>query len=180
MARTLFFRMVLRKFMENTNNKSIFSQRNIFHKYKCFFFQSVFWSLFNHRQKGQSNQEQCSLYFHVLLCSHCGRYNTFQHIFVNQKKSEYFGPYCCLMIALLLNPKYTELFRGFLRMRWNGSAPVNLFILVSTYKLNETWKICKLIYYWNISPKKCFSRNHVFDKIIKYVCSTRTCFQKFR
>ena len=38
MARTLFFRMVLRKFSEITNNKPIFSQYNIFYNYEYFFF----------------------------------------------------------------------------------------------------------------------------------------------
>ena len=74
MART-FFRMVLRKFSENTNNKPIFSQCNIFYNYEYFFFQSAFWSLFNHHQRSQSNQKQCSLCcgspcFRVLLCTH--------------------------------------------------------------------------------------------------------------
>ena len=77
MTRTLFFCMVLRKFSEITNNKPIFSLYNTFYKYKCFFFQSTFWSLFNHCQKIQSNQEQCSLCcslpcFCVLLCTHYG------------------------------------------------------------------------------------------------------------
>ena len=42
MARTLFFRMVLKKFSEITNNKPIFSQCNIFYNYEYFFFQSAF------------------------------------------------------------------------------------------------------------------------------------------
>ena len=61
MARTLFSCMVFRKFSEITKNKPIFSQYNIFYNYEYFFFQSAFWSLFNHRQRSQSNQEQCSL-----------------------------------------------------------------------------------------------------------------------
>ena len=73
---TSFFRMVLRKFSEITENKPIFSQYNIFYNYK-YFFQSAFWSLFNHSQRSQSNHEQsslccslpCSL---VLLCTHYG------------------------------------------------------------------------------------------------------------
>ena len=74
MARTLFFRVVLRKSSEITNNKPIFSQYNIFYNYEYFFLQPVSWSLFNHRQKSQANQEQgslcCSLpCFLVLLCT---------------------------------------------------------------------------------------------------------------
>ena len=55
MARTLLFRMVFRKFSEIAKNKPIFSQYNIFYNYEYFFFQSAFWSLFNHRQRSQSN-----------------------------------------------------------------------------------------------------------------------------
>ena len=47
----------------------------IFFTIKNMFFQSAFWSFFNHRQRSQSNQEQCSLCcsspcFLVLLCTH--------------------------------------------------------------------------------------------------------------
>ena len=91
MARTLFFRMVLRKFSEITNNKPIFSQYNIFYNYKYFFFQSAFWSLFNHRQRSQSNQEQCSMCcsspcFLVLLCTHYGPLQCFSTYFRKLKK----------------------------------------------------------------------------------------------
>ena len=75
-SRTLFFCRVLRKFSEITSSKPIFSQCNIFYNYDFFFFQSAFWPLFNHRQRSQSNQEQCSPCcnspcFFVLLCTHC-------------------------------------------------------------------------------------------------------------
>ena len=77
MARTLFFCMVIRKSSEITNSKPIFSQYNIFYSYEYFLFQFAFWSLFNHHQKFQSNQEQCSLCcsspcLHVLLCTQYG------------------------------------------------------------------------------------------------------------
>ena len=67
--------MVLGKFWEITNKKPIFSQCNVFYNYKYFFFQSAFWSLFNHCQRSLSNQEQWSLCcsspcFCVLLCTH--------------------------------------------------------------------------------------------------------------
>ena len=76
-GRTLFFRMVFRKFSEITTSKSVFSQYDIFYNYEYFFIQSTFWSLFNHRQRSQSNQEQCSmccslLCFLVLLFTHYG------------------------------------------------------------------------------------------------------------
>ena len=68
MARTLFFRMVFWKFSEITKNKPTFSQYNIFCNYEYFFFQSAFWSLFNHRQRSQSNQEQCSMCCSLFSC----------------------------------------------------------------------------------------------------------------
>ena len=91
MARTLFFRMVFRKFSEITKNKPIFSQYNIFYNYEYFFFQSAFWSLFNHRQRSQSNQEQCSLCcsspcFLVLLCTHYGPLQYFSACFRKLKE----------------------------------------------------------------------------------------------
>ena len=48
-------------------------------------------------KKSQSNQEQC---FHVLLCTH---YEPLQclHIFVNSKKSEFYGQYFQTMWILL-------------------------------------------------------------------------------
>ena len=62
MARTLFFRMVRRKFLEISNKKSIFRQYNNFYKYKYFFFSiCVLISFQLLPRKGQSNQEQCSL-----------------------------------------------------------------------------------------------------------------------
>ena len=91
MARTLFFRMDLRKFSEITNSKPIFSQYNIFYNYEYFFFQSAFWSLFNHRQRSQLNQEQCSLgcswhCFLVLLCTHYGPLQCFSTYFPKLKE----------------------------------------------------------------------------------------------
>ena len=83
--------MVLRKFSEITNNKLIFSQYNFFYKYKYCFFQSAFWSHFNHRQKSQSNQEHCSLCcsspcFHVSLCTHYGPLQCFSTYFRKLKE----------------------------------------------------------------------------------------------
>ena len=98
MART-YFSVVLRKSSEITNNKPIFIHYNIFYNYEYFLFQSAFWSLLNHSQRNQSNQEQSSLcysspYSLVLLGLFCcapttRRCNAFQHTFVNYKKSEF-------------------------------------------------------------------------------------------
>ena len=83
--------MALRKLSEITNNKPIFSQCNIFYIYEYFFFQSAFWSLFNHHQRSQSNQKQCSLCccspcFCVLLCTHCGPLQCFSKYFRKLKE----------------------------------------------------------------------------------------------
>ena len=97
MGRTLFLHMVLRKFIEFTNNKPVFSQYNTFYKYKYFFLESVFWSLFNNRQKGQSNQEQWSLCcslpgFCVLLWTHYGPLQWFSTCFCKSKEFGVLGP----------------------------------------------------------------------------------------
>ena len=91
MARTLFFRMLLRKFSEITNNKLIFSHYDIFYYYKYFFFHSASWFFFNHRQKSQSKQEQCSLCctspcFLVLLYTHYGPLKCFSTYFCKLKE----------------------------------------------------------------------------------------------
>ena len=94
MARTSFVRMVFRKSPAIIKNKPIFSQYNFFYNYEYFFFQSAFWSLFNHRQRSQSNQKQCSLCcsspcFLVLLPTHYGPLHAFQHIFVIKRNRSF-------------------------------------------------------------------------------------------
>ena len=94
MTRTLSFCMVHRKLSEITNKKPIFSQYNFFYNYEYFFFQSAFWSLFNYRQRSQSNQKQCSLCcsspcFLVLLPTHYGPLHAFQHIFVIKRNRSF-------------------------------------------------------------------------------------------
>ena len=61
MARTSFFHMVLRKFIENTNNKPIFSQSIFFTNMNISFFSLCCDLVSVHRQKGQWNQKQCVL-----------------------------------------------------------------------------------------------------------------------
>ena len=111
MAITLFFRMVLRKFSEITNNKPIFSQYNIFYKYKYFFFQSSFWSLFNHCEKvNQIRYYVVCVVARLVFVFYCalttGRCNAFQHIFGNKKKSEFYGPYFQTMLFLVTMMKH--------------------------------------------------------------------------
>ena len=113
MATTLFFRMVLRIFLEITNNKPIFSQYNIFYNYEYFFFQSAFWSLFNHHQRSQSNQEQCSLCcnspcFLVLLCTQYGPLQCFSTYFRKLKEIE------------VLRPIFPELLKCYFLWLWSN------------------------------------------------------------
>ena len=93
----LFFHMVLKKFLEITNNKSIFSQCNIFYKYKYFFFEL---SSINQIR----NSEVCviaRLVFVFCCALTMGRCNAFRHIFENQKKSEFYDPYFQTMLSLV-------------------------------------------------------------------------------
>ena len=106
MARTLFFRIVLSKLSEINSNKTIFSQCNIFYNYEYFFFQCAFLSLFNHRQKIQSDQEQYSLCcnlpcFRVLLCTHYGPLRCFSRYFRKLKEIGVYGPYFQTMLFLV-------------------------------------------------------------------------------
>ena len=88
MDRTLFFRMVLRKFSEITNSKPIFSQYNIFTIMNISFF-SLSFDLFSIIAKEVNeirNKVVCVVARLVFLfCSALttGRCNAFQHIFVN-------------------------------------------------------------------------------------------------
>ena len=106
MARTLFFCIVLRKFSEITNNKAIFSQYNIFYKYKYFFFNLRFniFSIIAKKVNQIRNNVVCvvaRLVFVFCCALTTGRCNAFQHILVNQKKSEFYGPYFQTMLFLV-------------------------------------------------------------------------------
>ena len=84
------FRMVFGKFSEITKNKPVFSQYNIFYSYEYLFF-SLRFDLFNHRQRSQLNQEQCSMCcsspcFLVLLCTHYGQLQCFSTYFRKLKE----------------------------------------------------------------------------------------------
>ena len=130
MARTLFFRMVFRKFSEITKNKPIFSQYNIFYNYKYFFFQSAFWSLFNHCQRSQLNQEQCSMCcsspcFLVLLCTHYGSLQCFSTYFLKLKEigvlRSIFADYFISCDYDKINPKcYWYILKSFLNNKKNS------------------------------------------------------------
>ena len=98
--------MVLRKFSEITSNKSIFSQYNIFYKYKYFFFQSCF-DLFSiiAKKVDQIRSNVVCVVARLVFVFYCalttGRYNVFQHIFGNNKKSEIYGRYFQTMLFLV-------------------------------------------------------------------------------
>ena len=130
MARILFFRMVFRKFSEITKKNPIFSQYNIFCNYEYFFFQSAFWSLFNHRQRSQSNQEQCSMCcsspcFLVLLCTHYGSLQCFSTYFLKLKEigvlRSIFADYFISCDYDKINPKcYWYILKSFLNNKKNS------------------------------------------------------------
>ena len=88
MARTLFFRMLFRKFSEITKNKPSFSRYNIFFKYEYLFFHSFF-NLFSIIAK-EVNQIRnnvarvvARLVFLFCFALATGRCSAFQHNFVN-------------------------------------------------------------------------------------------------
>ena len=88
MARTLFFRMVFRKFSEITNSKPIFSQYNIFAIMNISFFSLCFdlFSIIAEEVNQIRNNVVCvvaRLVFLFCCALTTGRCNAFQHIFVN-------------------------------------------------------------------------------------------------
>ena len=88
MARTLFFPMVLKKFSEITKNKPIFSQHNIFYKYRFFFFNLRFHIFSNMaKQVNQIRSNVVCVVARLVFVFGCalttGPCNAFQHIFVN-------------------------------------------------------------------------------------------------
>ena len=91
MATILFFHMVLRKFMENTDNKPIYSQYNIFHKYKYFFsiYVLISFSIISKKvNQIRNNASHCvaRLVFGVLLCTHCEALQCFSTYFCKSKE----------------------------------------------------------------------------------------------
>ena len=105
MTRTLFLHMVLRKFIENINDKPIFSQYNNFYKYKCSFFDlcSDLFSVVAKFVNQIGYNVVCDVarpVFVFCFALTTGRCNAFQHIFVNQKKSELYDPHFQTMLFL--------------------------------------------------------------------------------
>ena len=117
MARTLFFHVVLVKLMETTNNKPIFSQYNIFDKYKYRFFNlcSDLFSIIAKNINQIRNNVVCvavRLIFIFRCALTVGCCNAFQHILVNQKKLKFYNPYFRTMLFIVtivrkkaLNPR---------------------------------------------------------------------------
>ena len=89
MTRMLIFHMVLKKFIELITNKPVFSQCNIFYKYNFFFL------IIAKKVNQIKNNKACivaRLGFVFCYALTTGRYNDFQDVFVNQKKSEFYSP----------------------------------------------------------------------------------------
>ena len=97
-----FFRMVLRKFSEITDNKPIFSQYNI----NISFFNLRFdlFSIIAKKVNQIRNNEVC-VAARLVFVFYCAlttcRCSAFQHILVNLKKSEFYGPYFQTMLFLV-------------------------------------------------------------------------------
>ena len=109
MARTLFFRMALRKLSEITNSKPILTSTIFFLQLWIFLF-SIFFSLFDlfsiiakEANKIRNNLVCVVARLVFLFCCVLtkGRCNAFQHIFVNYKKPELNFPYFQAMGFLL-------------------------------------------------------------------------------
>ena len=88
------------------------------------FFQSAFWSLFNHRQRSQSNQEQCSMCcsspcFLVLLCTHYRPLQCFSTYFRKLKDIEVF-----ILLFLVTMEKWIT----FPRLLFFWHIPIFIFI----------------------------------------------------
>ena len=103
MARTLFFRMVFRKFSEITKNKPIFSQYNIFYNYEYFSFQFAFRIIAKEVKQIRKNVVCVQLVLFSFCCAlTTGRCYAFQHKLVNYKKSEFYGPYVQIILFLVI------------------------------------------------------------------------------
>ena len=97
MVTILFFHMVLRKSIENTCNKLILLSIMFFTNVSISFFNllSDLFSIIAKKVDQIRNHVVCVVACHafvfycVLTTDHC---NLFQHIFVNPKKSKFYGP----------------------------------------------------------------------------------------
>ena len=100
MARTLFLRMVLRKFSEITNKKPIFTIMNIsFFSLRFDLFSIIVKEVNQIRNNVVCVVTRFVFLFCVALTT--GRCNAFQHIFVNSTKSVFYGPYFQTMLFLV-------------------------------------------------------------------------------
>ena len=97
--------IVVRKFKENANNRPIFSQHNIFTNISIKFFNLCSDLPFQSSPKKSIKSEtDCAVARPVLVicCTlTTGDCNTFQHIFVNKKKCDFYGPYFQTMLFLV-------------------------------------------------------------------------------
>ena len=102
------------------------------------FFQSVSYSIFNHRQNSQSIQQQCSLCCSFVCFSLAtGRWNALQYIFRNQTKSEFYGPYFQNMLFLVIMVRYTY-------FTCSGNVFLHLFLQEIHRKVAVQVWICKV------------------------------------
>ena len=106
MARILFFSIVLRKLSEISNNKPILISTIFFTIMNISFF-SLRFDLFSiiAKKVNQIRNNVVCIAARLVFMFRCGltmsRCNAFQHIFVYQKKSEFYGPYVQSMLFLV-------------------------------------------------------------------------------
>ena len=141
--------------MENANKEPFFTQYNIFHKNKYFFFQSVFWSIFNHCQKSRSNQEQCSLgcswpSFSVLLHTHDGPLQYFSTYFAIQKKSKFYDSYFQTMLFLVTMVQCSLKCKGVFFASDKFPGIFFNFSFIGAKKLYSTHYLCVVIILFNV------------------------------
>ena len=140
MARTLFFVWSLGSSQKLLTTNSIFISCNIFYNHEYFFFQSAFWSLFNHRQRSQSKQKQCSLCcgspcFRVLLCTHYGLLQCFLTCFRKLKQIGVLRP---IFPDYVFSCNYDQTYQNFLKISWINRSLHTLKIFFPNNKLVST------------------------------------------
>ena len=109
LVRTLFFHRVLRKFMENTNDKPIFASTIFFTNINISYLNlcSDLFSIITKKVNQIGNNVACIVapLVSVFCCAlTMGCWNALQDIFINQKKSDFYSHisklYCFLWLLL--------------------------------------------------------------------------------
>ena len=104
-GQSIIFPYSLQKIMKNSYNKLIFNQYDIFHIYISFFILFSDLISITAKKTNQIRNNVVSAVAHLVFVYCCsltaGRWNVFQHIFGNQNKSKFYGPYFKTMLFLV-------------------------------------------------------------------------------